>query len=431
MEPNEPTAPDSPAPTPPRPVMDMLPKTRRTHPHHPHTHITNPVAESPVVESPAPVPEVESNTEPQPEPAIEQTVEELPPPEEPSEDQPKRPRSKLVIIAIIIAILVVAGIGGAIGVNTWYQAQLQPMTNDKNAPRIRVTINPGSTPEQIAALLKEKGLIRDVSAFMYYTRDKGVQGKLQAGSFSLKPSDSLAAIVDHLVAGKTDEFSLTFLPGDVLEAHRTVLIKAGYTPEEVDAALGKSYDHPLFAGKPPTANLEGYIYGETYNFTGDATVEQILTRTFDEMQEQVKDYDLINAYKKQGLTLYQAITLASIIQREVKGEADEKQVAQIFLKRLREGGALGSDVTYIYIAKKLGLEATPDLDSPYNTRKYPGLPPGPISSPGLSALLAVANPAPGDYTYFLAGDDGKTYFAHTYAEHESNIVNHCQKNCSL
>jgi UPF0755 protein len=90
---------------------------------------------------------------------------------------------------------------------------------------------------------------------------------------------------------------------------------------------------------------------------------------------------------------------------------------------------LGSDVTFIYAAKKLGVEATPTLESPYNTRIHPGLPPGPISSPGLSALQAVANPAAGDYTYFLAGDDGKTYFAHTFEEHEANIVNHCQKNC--
>jgi UPF0755 protein len=91
---------------------------------------------------------------------------------------------------------------------------------------------------------------------------------------------------------------------------------------------------------------------------------------------------------------------------------------------------LGSDVTYQYAAKQLGVAPTPDLDSPYNTRKNPGLPPGPIAVPGLSALEAVAAPAAGDYVYFLSGDDEVTYFARTNAEHEANIKNHCQIKCA-
>src|SRR5207248_2549788 len=102
-------------------------------------------------------------------------------------------------------------------------------------------------------------------------------------------------------------------------------------------------------------------------------------------------------FQKQGLNLYQGITLASIIQREVPGAADQKQVAQVFLTRLGMEMPLGSDVTYQYAAKKMGVTPSPDLDSPYNTRKYPGLPPGPIASPGLTALQAVANPAAGNY----------------------------------
>lgn len=91
---------------------------------------------------------------------------------------------------------------------------------------------------------------------------------------------------------------------------------------------------------------------------------------------------------------------------------------------------LGSDVTYHYAAQILGVPATPTLDSPYNTRIYPGLPPGPIATPGLSALEAVANPASGDYLYFLSGDDGKTYYATTEQEHEANIANYCKIKCA-
>ncbi len=111
--------------------------------------------------------------------------------------------------------------------------------------------------------------------------------------------------------------------------------------------------------------------------------------------------------------------------------ADQKQVAQIFYKRLGEDIPLGADATFVYAAKKLGVTPSVDLDSPYNTRVHAGLPPGPISTPGLSALQAVAQPAPGDYLYFVSGDDGQTYFARTQEEHEANAAQYCKVNCAL
>jgi UPF0755 protein len=355
----------------------------------------------------------------------------LEPPHIDDQQGSKKPHKhrKLKIWLAIIVVIILAIAGAVAGFKMWYQEQLKPVTTDTSVSRIRFTIELGSTPDQIGKLLKQKGLIRSDLAFGLYTSDKKVKNKLQAGTYNLKPTESLAEIVDDLVNGRTGEFALTFLPGETLANNRQVLLKAGYSASDVDAALTKKYDHPALATKPDSADLEGYIYGETYNFTGDATVEQILTRTFDQLEAQITKYDLVNAYQKQGLTLFQGITLASIIQREVSNEADEKQVAQVFYKRLKEGTPLGSDVTFIYAAKKMGVTPTPDLNSPYNTRINKGLPPGPIATPGLSALLAAANPASGDYNYFLAGDDGKTYFAHTYDEHQANIKNYCQKGC--
>jgi UPF0755 protein len=238
-------------------------------------------------------------------------------------------------------------------------------------------------------------------------------------------------IIGHLTSGKTDQVSITFLPGATLAENRQVLLKAGYPQAEVDAALNKRYDDvTLFAGKPAGSNLEGYIYGETYQFDSSATVEQILRRTFKEYEDIIQAHHLQEGFAQQGLTLYQGITLASIIQREVAHTTDQKQVAQVFYTRLHTNMPLGSDVTYQYAAKQLGVAPTPDLDSPYNTRKNPGLPPGPIAVPGLSALEAVAAPAAGDYVYFLSGDDEVTYFARTNAEHEANIKNHCQIKCA-
>jgi len=255
----------------------------------------------------------------------------------------------------------------------------------------------------------------------------------------LSPAESTAQIVEHLVKGSVDQFSITFYPGATLVDNSsstkkydvtTVLKKAGYSDQQISAAFKKTYTSPLFIGKPASADLEGYVYGETYKFNTGATVEDILQATFAEYYQVVQDSHLIDAFTKHGLTLYQGITLASIIQREASGVADQKQVAQVFYSRLKIGMQLGSDVTYQYIADKTGVARDPNLNSPYNTRRFAGLPPGPIATPGLGALIAVAQPADGDYLFFLSGDDDVTYFAKTSAEHEANIVNHCKVKCS-
>lgn len=412
MEPNK--VPEVPQPSKPpvRPSMDIVSRPRTT--------------ATPVLPAQA------SQTAPPPVP-VQQPVEATAPQPIDADSPAKKPkkRRKWLIILIILIILGMLVGGVAAGGSMWYQTGLQSVTTDKNAVRVRVTIESGSTPEIIGKLLKEKGVIRDATVFMLYTKEKGVQGKLQAGTFNLKPSDSLATIVDHLVAGKTDEFSITFLPGANSMDHRKVLINAGYSEAEVDAALKKTYNHPVFASKPAGTDLEGYIFGETYQFTADATVEDILIRTFDELEKQVKQYDLVAQYQKRGLSLYQGITLASIVQREVADVADSKQVAQVFFKRLDEGYPLGADATFVYAARKVGATPSVDFESPYNTRKYKGLTPGPIASPGATALQAVAAPAAGDFLYFVSGDDGRTHFSRTLAEHDALTAQYCRKNCAL
>jgi UPF0755 protein len=324
----------------------------------------------------------------------------------------------------LVLLLVLLAVGGF----TWYQTQLRPVGSSK-AELIKVTIESGTTPNAIGAQLKQSGIIRNQQAFYLYTRITGTQNKLQAGTYRLSPGETTPEIVKHLVDGTVDTFSIQFLPGATLAQNRAVLIKAGYSSEEVDAALSASYTSPLFDTKPSGSDLEGYIYGETYNFSSNATVGDILNRTFAQYEQVIQDNDLVAKFASHGLTLYQGITLASIVQREaVKGS--EAQIAQVFYSRLAANMPLGSDVTYQYIADKTGVPRDPNLDSPYNTRINTGLPPGPISVPGLGSLQAVANPAPGDYLYFLSGDDNVTYYAHTLSEHEANITAHCQVKCS-
>jgi UPF0755 protein len=339
---------------------------------------------------------------------------------------PSKKRLIATIVGIGIALLVVLVAAGLL----WYDKQLTAV-NPSNDEKVKITIEQGAGVPDIAQTLKDNQLIRNTTVFEWYVRQQGKTSQLQSGAYRLSQSEDVAAIVKHLTTGQADTFSVTFLPGATLDDHRTVLLDAGYSEANVDTALQKQYDHPLFSSKPASADLEGYIYGETFNFAASATPEEILLYNFDYYYTVIEDNELVAKYKKQGFTLFQAITMASIIQREVATPEDAAQVAQVFKKRFDMGMQLGSDVTYQYIADKTGQERSVDLDSPYNTRRYVGLPPGPIASPGLASLKAVASPAPGDFLYFLSGDDDKTYFARTNEEHERNIKAHCEKKCQI
>lgn len=339
------------------------------------------------------------------------------------------------VIFIVIACVVIA----VIGIIFLYNYQLTPI--DKNDLQLKkIIITTGSNSSQIGDQLEEQSIIRSAFIFDIFTRLSGKNSLLQAGNYRLSPSESLPQIVDHLVNGKVDQFSITFYPGSTLVDNSnksedkkqdvtTILKRAGYSTTEISSAFQVLSIGSLFADKPLGMGLEGYIYGETYSFSSGATVDEILQTVFDEFENVIKDEDLVNKFAAKGLNLYEGITLASIVQRESGNARDQQQIAQVFYSRLNQGMTLGSDVTYQYIADRDGLARDTNLNSPYNTRRFVGLPPGPISNPGLSALRAVADPAPGSYLYFVSDSSGKLYFANTEAEHQFNIVNYCKDNC--
>lgn len=346
----------------------------------------------------------------------------------------KKPRRWLKItLGIIGTVLLLAAIAVATAI-WWYTRQLTPLSATEKSPEY-INVEQGATVNSVADTLESKQLIRNSTAFVIYM--KLSHGTVKAGRYSLSAHQSVQDIATHLASGKQDQIVVTFLPGDTLAGHRKALIKAGFDEAAVDAALKKTYTGDLFAGKPAAADLEGYIYGETYQFDVGTTPEVALQHVFDYFDEQLTKNNLLAGFKAQGLTTYQAITLASIVQREVGGDQsgaateDQAMVAGVFYNRMKDGMTLGSDVTFQYAAKKLGVEATPTLDSPYNTRIHTGLPPGPIASPGLGALKAVAQPKANDYLFFISGDDDKTYFAKTVQQHEENVRLHCTVKCAL
>lgn len=337
----------------------------------------------------------------------------------------KKPRWLLWLLMSLGAFVVVAAVALFVSVG-WYNGALQPKSD--NEKPVTVKVESGATIDQIGKELEQKALIKSSLAFTIYMKLNGKSVK--TGTYTFAASQPVSQIVEWLDTGRVSTRKVTIVPGKTLKQIRQLLIDNGYTAEDVDAALAAHYDHPLLAEKPATAGLEGYIFPETYFVESDSSAQDLLKRTFDEFEKQIDNHQIRQKLSARGFNLYEGITLASIVGREVTKPDVQKQVAQVFETRLERGMLLGSDVTYHYAADLLGVSASSTIDSPYNTRIYAGLPPGPIANFNLSALEAVAEPAAGDYLYFVAGDDGVTYFARTFEEHQVNINRHCVKLCS-
>ncbi|MBO7718420.1 endolytic transglycosylase MltG [Candidatus Saccharibacteria bacterium] len=241
---------------------------------------------------------------------------------------------------------------------------------------------------------------------------------------------------------KAEVFNFTIRPGETIFEVKDSLKSIGYSDEEIEAGFNHAYNYPMLSGRPEGATLEGYLYGETHEFYADSTVEDVLNTFLSGMQTAIDENGLVDKYSDKGLSLFEGITLASIVQKEAPSPgfvSDQPTVAQVFLSRLEYGIALGSDVTVSYALDTIDPDrqtysdnqSALKVDSCYNTRLYAGLPCGPIANPGLTALLAVAEPADTSYFYFLTGDDGVMYYSSTEAEHNQNIYSHCQNLCNV
>lgn len=326
------------------------------------------------------------------------------------------------VLALLVAITMIVGY-------VWYKNQLSsPAPQSEEV--VRLSVATGDTGSSVAAELAEKGVIKSEFAFKVYYRLHRTTG-LKVGTYNIERKQSVAEIVTQLEEGKPDEFTLTFIPGGTVSDAKEVLLEAGYSANEIDEAMVAQYDHPLLQDKPADVDLEGYIYGDTYSFFANSSVQDILRRIFDHMHDDIEANNLRQAYEDMGMTLYEGVIFASIVQSEVPDKEDMPIVSQVFHKRLAIDMQLGSDVTFIYGARKLGVPPSVDLDSPYNTRTVKGLTPTPVSNPGLDALIAGAQPSDTDYLYFVAGDDGVTRYSATLEEHERLTREYCMQNCIL
>jgi UPF0755 protein len=204
--------------------------------------------------------------------------------------------------------------------------------------------------------------------------------------------------------------------------------KLGIDPAEWERVTG--VDSPIAhvvdvtRDKPDSVDLEGYLFPDTYHFTKENTAEAIALEMIQTLKRRLLENE-VNAYMGDGdpYNFHELLTLASIIEREVMTDADRALVSDIFHKRLEIGMALQADSTVNYVTggndPSISLDDR-DIDSPYNTYKHPGLPPGPISNPGIASIIAAVHPEPNDYWYFLTTPEGEVIYATTYDEHLAN-----------
>jgi len=333
---------------------------------------------------------------------------------------------RLALITVLVgAVVIFCGIWL---IKAWYGTSLKPVSSSSQVSNF--TVASGSSVHNIGADLQKAGLIRSSKAFETYVRANPFARNLQAGTYALTPSMGIKTIVHKMATGDVIRQNITILPDKRLDQIKQTFAKAGYSQSEIDQAFNPATysGHPALASLPAGASLEGYLYPETFQKLAFTPASAIVSQSLDEMNKRLTP-DLINAFKAQNLNVYQAITLASIVNQETDDPAYQPTVAQVFLKRLKMNMALGSDVTAFYASALAGQPKTVTIESPYNTRLHPGLPPGPIGNVTGSALNAVAHPSNTDYLFFVAGDDKKIHFSHTAAEHDQAIAQYCKLSC--
>ncbi|MBI4092844.1 MAG: endolytic transglycosylase MltG [Candidatus Kerfeldbacteria bacterium] len=330
---------------------------------------------------------------------------------------------KSTISFVLPTALVVAGVW-------WFFSELRALKpNDSTRQMVVIAKNIGV--RGVAQQLEGDGLIRNRFAFQLAVGLAGLSKNLQAGTFELAPSMSATEIARLLTKGSVKEVVLTIPEGWTAKQIGDYLERQGIGTSDDFQQVARAHDSrtvlpddqfDFLGGRPPAATLEGYLFPDTYRVFPDASTTTVVKKMLQNFNVKVTTELKIEAQRR-GYSLFDVVTLGSIVEREVRTEADRRLVADIFWRRLAAGIPLQSDATVNYVTGKNLLQPTQadtEADSPYNTYKYKGLPPGPISNPGFISITAAIRPEPNPYFYFLTDAQGTVHYAKTYEEHLAN-----------
>ncbi|ACL69339.1 endolytic transglycosylase MltG [Halothermothrix orenii] len=288
---------------------------------------------------------------------------------------------------------------------------------------IGVEIKSGSSSREISQKLYNKGLIKSARLFNILVSVSGFDNSLKAGYYEWSPSDNLISIIKDLNRGRVATFKITIPEGFTVEEVAEKLGEVTFYSKEnyLSLAEGNNFNRPYLPRKRQGVKyvLEGFLYPDTYIIPKEYNPGQVLNVMLNNFEEKCWQ-ELREKSLKKGITPYEAIIIASLIEKEARLETEKPIISAVIYNRLRKGMLLQIDATVQYSLpewKDRVLYKDLRIDSRYNTYKYPGLPPGPICNPGKSSIEAALNPADVDYLFYFALEDGSHIFTTTYEEH--------------
>ncbi len=340
------------------------------------------------------------------------------------------------ICTILIILLLMVAISAGYLLNIFYLS-----SPADNAPIYKFIIEKGDSLGKISYKLKETGIVGNRFLFETFVWLKGVSQRFQYGIFNLKPGMSYREIVDLTTLPQPSDMEVLIQEGLNLKDIASIMEEKGLISADnfwkitgqpaIDYRKNKGATKPdadlvkefsFLADKPSFVSLEGYLFPDTYRLHKDSGAEKIVRKMLQNFDEKLSA-DLRNEIKRQGKTIFSIITMASIIEREVRNYEDRQMVSDIFWRRLRAYMPLQADSTVNYVTGKSDPAASYadiKIDSPWNTYKNQGLPLGPICNPGIDAIKAAIYPKPNSYWYFLTTPEGEVIYGKTLDEHNKN-----------
>ena len=331
-------------------------------------------------------------------------------------------RTKLTIFFLLLTIFCFLIFGYFY---TYYQFDVPATTNQEEKVFF---VKSGERVRQIAKHLEDQGLIRSSFYFELYVLRGGQSGKLQAGEYLLRLNMTIREIVKIFIQGKVvpNEVQVTIPEGLTIREVELKLVEAGLVKGGGLAILPKlseySQSYEFLRDLGEETDLEGFLFPDTYKFYKETTPKEIFEKMLDNFDKKITN-QLREEIKNQNKTIFEIVTLASIVQNEAASKDEMKTIAGVLDNRLKRNYPLQSDVTVNYVTGKNLRQPTIEdtkIKSPYNTYLNVGLPPGPISNPGINAILASIYPEDTDYFYFLHPLDGSAIFSKTLEEHNIN-----------
>ena len=293
-------------------------------------------------------------------------------------------------------------------------------TGERGVP-VYFTVRPGMSVSEIGKELYERGIIDSEMKFWWTAKLNGFENKVKSGTFAMQTGMTPRDALEILVYGNTVTIRFTIPEGFSVRDIAQRLDDEGLVKADAFISLAKTYRPYPYVEEHENVRyaVEGFLFPDTYEINGEfdaARIMQMMAENFDRRLTK----DMRDRAREMDLSIYELVTLASLVEKEAYHEEDRPIIAQIFLKRLRLGMPLQADPTVQYLLdapKEDLLYRDTEIESPYNTYQNVGLPPGPIASPGTASLMAVLHPADTNYLYFVADRNGNNYYATNYADH--------------